>query len=358
MRQYQKATIKDVAAQAGVSVTTVSHFVSGRSGTCAPQTAQRIRAAIDDLQYTPSYFTRGLRPRPTRILGACVTNPSDLQGDQRHSRLERLWRGLIEVADETDYSLLHYPASVRYGTTCDMFLNGSVDGVFFNSTHGDPRPQKTAAAGLPTLLFNRLLEQPPGCGAVYAREADTVALALSHLWQRGHRRIAHLAGPVEPSSSEVVGDYAQSDIAIERQRGYIAWLTERTAFDPDLLLGGRAWLADHAAAAVARWRALPDPPTAVFCANDALAIGVINAARALNWRVPADLSVVGVDNTAATSESDPPLTTVDIPAETIGREALRALLRLMDGAPAEACRIVVPVTDLVVRASTGPPPPR
>lgn len=357
-RRFSKSTITDVAAQARVSKTTVSLFVNGRANACSAETAERIQAAIADLHYAPSRATRGLRQRATRIIGACLASPIDMRNDVhrdlRKSRVERLWYGLVEAADQADYALLHYPASTRAAASCDWFLDGSVDGLLFSTNRKDERPRMTAAAGMPTVNLDHLLAHPTGCGAAYANEADTVALALSHLWGLGHRRIAHLAGPVAPTDN-VSSDYGQSDIAIAREQNTIAWLHAHDASDPVLRFANHAWVPDHAAEAVAHWRALADPPTAAFCANDALALGVIRAVQALGGRVPEDLSIVGVDNIGATSESDPPLTTVDIPAEEVGRAAMRALLLLMDGAPAEACRLVVPVTQLVVRASTAPP---
>jgi len=101
---------------------------------------------------------------------------------------------------------------------------------------------------------------------------------------------------------------------------------------------------------------LEHPPTAVFCANDAQALDVIAAAQAAGLRIPQDLSVVGVDNSAWTRDSTPPLTTVEIPVEEIGRQAVKALLRLIQGEPMERCRTAVPLGTLVVRSSTAAQP--
>lgn len=341
----------DVAAHAGVSKTTVSLFMGGREDACSPETAQRIRAAVAALHYTPSRATRGLHQRATRIVGLQMPIPAELPGDRRNSFGERLWRGVAEVADVEDYSLLHYPMSARNGIGCDAFLDGSVDGLLFNTGHEDARPERIAAAGMPIVLVTRSLDLPAGCGAVYADEEDTVNLALCHLWALGHRRIAHLAGPAEPYP---VAEGNSDDIAIQRRNGYVAFLQKRNVYDPALVAAQRSWHARNALEVVAAWRALFHPPTAVFCANDYIALSVIAAAQKVGWRVPEELSVLGVDNVSIGAEADLPLTTVDIPVEDIGREAMRALLRLMNGEAAEACRVTLPVTQLVVRASTAP----
>ncbi len=345
MRRYRKPTIKDVAARAGVSTTTVSVFANGREDVCSPETAERIRAAIAALRYTPNSLSRGLRVPATRTLGVCIGASGGLRRDPRNSFLERTWRGISDAADAENYSLLHYPTSVRNAESCHAFLDGRVDGLLFSAPHDDTRPAALANAGMPIVVLTRFLDLPASCGAVYADENDTVRRALSHLWELGHRRIAHLAGPV-----------GSSDIALCRRDSYVAWLKARSAYDPALLAPGQSWSNKNAAQAVAPWRRLPQPPTAVFCANDQLAVGVIAAAGALGWRVPGGLSVVGVDNQATAGESDPPLTSVDIPAEEIGWRAVGALLHLIGGAPVEECRVALPVTQLAVRSSTAPPP--
>lgn len=360
--QYRKSTIKDVAAYAGVSTTTVSEFMSGRERACSAQTAQRIRAAISELHYTPSSLMRGHRQRATRIIGVCMVNPHEQQAGIYNEFVERLWNSIIQVADAEDCLLLHYPASIRKASACDAFLDGSVDGVLFSTRSRDTRPATISAAGMPIVMLQRPLHVAAGCGSVYANEADTVHLALSHLWALGHRRIAHLAGPVDKHPLYGPFDLPEAasgpnDIATVRRDSYIRWLQARDAFDPSLLGFGYVWSeADHhVQQAVSAWRQLSDPPTAVFCANDPLALGVLQAARAMGWRVPHELSIVGVDNRPVGAQSDPPLSSVAAPVEATGQEATRTLIRLMNGAPVEACRVAVPVTELVIRGSTAPP---
>jgi len=110
---------------------------------------------------------------------------------------ERLWRGIVAEADRIDYSLLHFPASVRKGASTDAFLDGRIDGILYHAnTHTDPneRPARLASAGLPTVLLTRSRDLPDGCGTVYIDENSTANLAMEHLWDLGHRRIAHIAG--------------------------------------------------------------------------------------------------------------------------------------------------------------------
>lgn len=357
-RRFRKATIKDVARHAGVSTTTVSVFVSGRESVCSPETAARIRAAVAELNYTPSSLISGAQKAETRTLGVCIYSPLDPSLLYGGGFFERLWRGVTAQADGEDYALLHYPASVRDAGAdrVEPFLDGRVDGVLFHS-HENERAGRVAAAGMPVVLPNRSLHLPPNCGAVWVDEAQTVALALSHLWDIGHRRIAHVAGPVGGGAYGAEsrrGLIKVDDVAIRRLEEYESWMRARQAHDPALVAYGGSWEGgENLRAIVAGWRSLPVPPTAVFCANDSLAVALVNAAHEAGLRVPADLSVIGVDNSAAAMECRPALTSIDTAMEQVGRESVRCLLRLLRGDPLEECRTALPVAWLVERASTA-----
>ncbi|MES2463840.1 MAG: LacI family DNA-binding transcriptional regulator [Armatimonadota bacterium] len=350
MQRFRKATISDVAEKAGVSITTVSRFVSGRENVCSTETAKRIRTAISDLHYTPSSMVSSTVGRATRTLGVCMYSHLDVNVSYGGFFFEGLWRGVLAEASETNYALLHYPGAVHGSTSTDPFLDGRVDGLLYHPPGSlrspdappDNRPARLAAAGMPTVVLTRSLNLPDACGAAYADESGTVDLALSHLWERGHRRIAHVAGPTGLGS----------DIAIGRLNAYRAWMRERGVYDPALEGQMPGWRADgHVAEIVAAWHSSALRPTAVFAANDALALAVIAAARDLGWDVPGELSVVGVDNTQGAAAVG--LTSVEPPMEEVGRAAVRALLSLVQGAPVAPTRIAVPVTRIVFRDSVG-----
>ena len=344
MRRFKKATISDVAEKAGVSITTVSRFVGGRENVCSAETAKRIRTAITDLHYTPSSMVSSAVGRATKTLGVCMYNPLDLHVAYGAFFFEQLWRGVLAQASAEEYALLHYPGSVHGSTSTDPFLDGRVDGLLYHPPTSlrsrnvpDARPARLASAGMPTVVLTRSLGLPDACGAAFADEAGTGNLALSHLFENGHRRIAHIAGPTGPGG----------DIAIGRLDAYRAWMQTNGVYDPVLEGQMPGWRADdHVAEIVAAWHALERRPTAVFAANDALALAVIAAARALGWSVPGELSVVGVDNTPEAAAAG--LTSVAPPMEEVGRASVRALLGLIQGAPVPP-RIAVPVTKIVLR---------
>ncbi|MBC8134810.1 MAG: LacI family DNA-binding transcriptional regulator [Fibrella sp.] len=353
-RAYRKSSIKDVARLAGVSTTTVSYLMNGREDVCAAETAKRIRMAIAELQYTPNSLTRGLRQGETRTIGVCLYSPLDPELRFGNLFFEQLWRGIVRETDAVDYSLLHYPLSVRGGTNSDAFLDGRVDGLLFHGLD-DARAQKVLRAGLPAVVLTRSRDLPDGCGTAFADEEQTVRLALDHLFGFGHRRIAHLAGPVIPNPDADTIRKKADDIALLRLSAYTSQMQAAGYYDPALIGYADSWrdAAHKAVSIVMAWQALPDPPTAVLCANDVLAAAVVGAAIAIGLSVPENLSVVGIDDSVEARDAIVPLTSVAVPVHKIGQEAVRSLLRLMAGEPAEACRVAVPVTDIVVRGSTA-----
>jgi len=352
---FRKSSIKDVAQRAGVSTTTISYFVNGREDVCAPETGERIRAAIAELHYTPNSLTRGLRRGATHTIGVCLYSPLDPELRYGNTFLERMWRGIVRELDVINYSLLHYPLSVRNGGNSDALLDGRVDGLLFHGVDTE-RAQWVARAGMPSVMVMLSQDLPEGCGSVYTNEEQTIELALGHLFSLGHRRVAHLAGPARPCPNPDTGLNQMDDVAVLRLSAYTSQMQMRGYYDPALIGYADAWrdVDQTVADILAIWRRLPDPPTAVLCANDSLALSVITAARAMDMAVPEALSVVGIDNSIEARQGPVPLTSVAIPVEQIGRQAVRSLLHLMSGDPVEACRVAVSVTEIVVRDSTAP----
>jgi DNA-binding LacI/PurR family transcriptional regulator len=317
-----------------------------------------------------------LRAR-SRTLGMGISPAFDLldPNEAGPSHLADLvWHGASRMAEWDDYRLLSYPASVRNAADPSPFLDGSVAGLILTGGYEDPRPARLAEAGLPVVLLGRFLDIPDGCGAVYALERDTVDLAMNHLQELGHRVIAHYAGPVKPAVPALGTEgtaagvlrpaiqYAPSDVAIQRRERYLGWMRMNAADacgdDPaELVFADDSWRGERAAEALSFWMSLPEEkrPTAVFCASDALALRLMEAALAAGISIPDDISIVGVDDSPAAATAPVPLTSVAIPGEQIGREAVRLLLRMIEGIPPVSCRLAVPVTRISVRASTAAP---
>lgn len=354
---FKKATIRDVARLAGVSNSTISAFVAGRVSVCSVETAERIRKAIADLKYTPNSLTQGLRTNRTNTVGVAFDLPSRTDPGHHNSYGERVLLGVCSAADSEKYAVLYYPYYIRDQQLYHMYLDGRCDGLIFNFNLETTVGSYVAAAGLPAVILGRSPEYAGGCAVVYADEQDAVTSALQHLWDLGHRKIGFLAGPDSSWKGPhgVVG--VPTFIGRERRLCFSEWMTARDAYREGLIQEGRNWQGDYGVISDAYDAWFGDQgvqPTAIACANDRLALTLLRVAAERGKRVPGELSIVGVDNITASAESRPPLTTVEIDAEAMGAQAVRSLLRVIEGEDPSECHVRMSVSRLVVRESSGP----
>lgn len=327
------ASIYEVAKSAGVSIATVSRVANGtaRVGT---RTETRVRKAMERLRYRPHALARGLAARRSHTIGLLITDILD-------PYFAEIVRGAQAQAELSGYVVLLGDAQVHTASEdllVRRLLERRVDGLIVASS----RTTKDYAAQLksediPVVCINGPLDQFPH--AVQIDHRAGARLAIDHLAKLGHRRIAHVTGPVGVPTRQ------------ERLSGYRAALKEAgLAYDPALVVAGVETI-DASRAATSRLLALPDPPTAIFAYNDRWAIGSYQAIRGAGLRVGADVSVVGFDDIPMTEWVDPALTTVRQPRADMGRIAIDLLLSVLNGG--EARDVVVVQPDLVVRASTG-----
>jgi LacI family transcriptional regulator, galactose operon repressor len=331
---HPRITIRDVAAQAGVSVATVSKVINRRYGV-ATDTCARVQAVIDELGYEASLVAQSLRNRRTNVIGILVADLEPFSTE--------LLKGAADAVRDSGFELVIYSvgghASDRAGwerrylsRLSGTLLDGAVlvTPTIVNVNYGAPIvaiDPHTGDSDLPTVSSDNLR------GA---------RLATRHLLELGHRRIAMLTGRPDLQSAQ------------HREQGYREEMTAAGGrADESLMLVG-----DYdAAVSLAKARELlsgPCPPTAVFAANDVSAIATIEAAAAVGLRVPEDLSVVGFDNLPESALCSPPLTTVDQPIRLMGERSIELLLRLIRGDAVDTTHITL-ATDLVVRKSTMSP---
>jgi LacI family transcriptional regulator, galactose operon repressor len=335
-------TIRDVARRAGVSLSTVSQVLNGRPGWASSETTERILAVARELNYRPNAIARSLILARTGTLGVVITSIV-------HPLFHRLIEGIGQVASERGYSLILASAEdqQRERAAFEMLSDKRVDGLIFmgnTNARSNEHVAWVVAQGRPVVVIN----SPVGDLAVHHLGWDDVAvgrLATQHLLDLGHRRIAHLAGPL----GEPVRHSARARLAGYRAALQAAGLT----LDEELVLEAGYSYA-NAFAATEHLLALPRRPTAIFAASDSMAIGVINAlTRARVW-APAELSVIGVNDDLHARLTEPPLTTVRLPFDQAGRRAAEIILNGLDSSDEPLSRELL-TPELVVRASTGRP---
>jgi LacI family transcriptional regulator len=338
----QRPTQADVARLAGVSVATVSYVINNQSGgkvQVGEETRRRVLEAVQQLGYQPNAAARTLRTRRTQLLAVMVpdlTNPF----------YPLLIRGAQGAAEREDYQILvcdTNDTAAREYAFMDAMLRRHVDGVVLVAFHLETRDvERLLHAGTHVAAIGGR-PRPAGVDIVAPRERLAVREVMRHLISRGHRRIAHLAGPPETPPGRV------------RLQGYREALAEAgIPHDESQVLYGtfrRNGVAELVSSLFAR-PGRGNHPTALFAANDVMAIEAMCVLARLGWRIPQDVAVCGFDNIPEAEYVVPSLTTVDQDAESLGKRAVELLLeRLSHQAPAEARHVNIPYR-LVIREST------
>lgn len=332
-------TIRDVARRAGVSVATVSRVLNG-SELVRDETRRRVEGAAAELRYTPNGTARSLITRRTGILGVVLP---DLFGEF----FSEVIRGMDPLARGRGYHLL---LSSSHDDQREIQLalgamHGRVDGLVVMSPNvGAAALAPSLPPGVPVVLLNCDAAGSP-FPALRVDNHGGARAVVRHLAALGHARIGMIRG----------GD-ANFD-ARERQRGYREALAEAGLEGAD----GR-WEAPGDFTEEGGFRAVldlvrrPDAPTAVFCANDSMAVGALSALREAGLRVPGDVAVAGFDDIPIARYMSPPLTSVHVDVHRLGERAIELLCEALGGPGAEPAQEMVSAS-LVVRRSCGASPP-
>ncbi len=327
-------TIRDVAREAGVSVATVSRVLNG-VGPVSATTAERVRQVIARLEYVPHGGARSLTTRRTRVVGVVLP---ETYGDF----FSEILRGVERVARPAGYHLLISASHSDSAETEAVLrtLHGRIDGlVLMMPGPGSRGLFRSLPRRVPVVLLNGRGGGHPTLRVDNRRGAR---LAVDHLLALGHARVALIAGPEGNAD------------AAERRQGYRdALAAAGLPADPGLELAGDFREESGFAAGRELGRRVPRP-TAVFAANDAMAIGALAGLRASGLGVPEDLSLVGFDDIPTARYLKPALTTVRVPLAEVGGRAVERLLLALDAGspPAPADEVVAPT--LSIRESTQP----
>jgi DNA-binding LacI/PurR family transcriptional regulator len=335
--QPGRPTLEAVAALAGVSRGTVSRVIND-SPQVSPRAREAVRRAIDELGFVPNRAARTLVTQRTDSVALVVSESEERFFAEPY--FAAIVRGISSgLAGSGMQLLLAVAQSPAEREQLENYLTGQhVDGVLLVSLHGiDTLPARLESRGVPTVLGGRPLGAVPAA-CVDADNRGGAQQAVEHLVAAGRERIATITGPQDMT------------VGLERYAGYLAGLAGvGLAADPALVEAGDFSLDGGVRAAAALLDRRPDLD-AVFAASDAMAIGAMRVLRERGRRVPADVAVVGFEDSPSAAHTDPPLTTVHQPVEAMGREMVRLLLtRIAGSTPAEP--LVVLPTHLVVRGS-------
>jgi len=336
-RQHSgRATIKDVARQAGVSIATISRVINGME-VVTPETARRVQEVIDRLGYRPHAVARHLALQRTTTLGLMI---SEIGG----AFFAPLLRGLEQGARQAGYDLLIYTthrSQVPAPSLPRPLSEYNTDGLLiFTDALEDQEILRLSGRGFPVVLLQRTPPAGSQVACITLENQSGAECIVSHLVENHQRRrIAFLVGPEGNEDSA------------ERFTGYrTALAAHDLPFDPGLV-GPGGYQRSIAAATVAGWITGGLDFDAVFASDDDSAMGAIDVLQAVGRHVPGKVSVAGFDDQEWARYSNPPLTTVRAPTEQLGMEAVRLLDRVIQ-ADFDSPLIRLPV-EVVIRKSCG-----
>ncbi len=344
--QSRRSTVRDVAAQAHVSAQTVSNYINRRFDEMGVETRARIAAVMEELEFHPDSRARGLRTQRTRALVFIITD----EGARflADPMTDLILAGIGDVARDKGYGLL-IQAGTPNARSADLLapvFERRADAAFLLLS-GEPSVRswytsRLADRAVPCVVFED--DDHPGetVFSVAAANHDGSRRLVSHLIAQGHARIAFIAARVPWPMIE------------ERHRGYrSALVAANITPDPSLERFDGVWDMETGAPLVESLLDQPEPPTAIVCGNDLLALGAMHQLQLQGLKVPDDVAVAGFNDFSFSAFVNPPLTTVRIPGYEIGRIAANRLIEYLEGTldPATERRVVLPV-ELVLRGST------
>ena len=334
-----RATIRDIARFAGVSVATVSRVINDRPDV-SDETRDAVARVVRAHNFSTNRSARALSVGRTGLIG--LTIPFVLGG-----YFTAILSGATEALHEAEMRAVLCPTlhlHDREVALVERLMRGTTDGaILVLPSESAEELRELQLQGFPFVIVDS--EQPlaDDLPVVSAGHLAGARAATDHLLDLGHRRIAIITGQSGWFATE------------ERIKGYHGALATAGVFPaPELMVSGNFEITGGEAAAHTLL-ALAEPPTAIFASNDNMAVGALRGARERGLRVPEDLSIVGFDDADISRIVSPALTTVRQPLEEMGRMAVSLLTRLLEKQRVETLGIEL-ATRLVVRDSTAPPP--
>lgn len=333
------ATIKDIAREAKVSVSTVSYALNDGPRSVPEDVKQRILEVASKLHYRPNRVARSLITRRSHVIGVV---PTRIERDMIIGPyFVNMLNGIVNACEDMrqDVLVLTQISSTESKEAIYPLLDGRCDGAIFLAPPSDSTGiQYLQEIDFPHVVVSGRIAQSPSYDV---DNQSGIWLALQHLVELGHRKIGMLLGP-----EEMIDGYERNRAFVESMRKLgldlrPEWLV-RASFHPSSGLdAGRQLLSQK------------ERPTAVLCANDEVAVGFYRACKEFNVSIPNDLSVVGFDNAPITTIIEPHLTTIQQPIDQMARHAAESLVNLIS-------QTVIPdsirfTTSLVVRNSTARP---
>lgn len=328
-----KLTIKDIAREAGVSITTVSRVLNNKEEGMSQKTREKVLRVMEEVNYQPNKLARGLVTKRSNMLGLIVPNISN-------PFFPELCRGAEDEANKRNYSLIICNSddqSQKEENYLRLLQEQQVDGILLSSKNRLSKTSKNQlqSGKIPYVLFDRG-EEATNQSGVFLDNKRGGYLAGKHLTDLGHIQIACMTGPTEIQNSQ------------QRLSGFQRALMEVTVeLPPSSILVGDFQM--DTAYRIAKRFLQNNTVTAIFASNDLMACGIYQAAHELGIQIPDQLSIVGFDDISLVTALIPKLTTVRQDTYEMGRKAIELLINQIENKSSEG---VVFEPTLIVREST------
>ena len=332
-----KVTIDDIAKKANVSKMTVSRVLSGK-GPVAKKTSARIKQIIDELDYQPNLIARSLSSKKSMILGVIIPKIEHMFLD---NYIAQILSGVTDIAIQNNYRIMLCPVEIKEDRNTD-YLNLArsklFDGMILLKTKdNDPNIPVLADAGFPFVLVN-YKRYSKNINFVDSQNYKGAKIAVEYLHESGHRDIAFVAGTMDETNAK------------DRLKGYQDAMTDLgLSYDDDRIVYGD-FNKKTAYQEAVKFFKRRKKPTAVFCSDDYMAIGVMERIKEEGLSIPDDVAVVGFDDIELAAYVKPALTTIRQPIYKLGKTAAEVLLKLINGDQKKAIHKLLNV-ELVKRAS-------
>lgn len=333
------STIKDIAKRLNISVSTVSYALNGGPRRVPESVRDQVLAVARELNYRPNRVARAMVTGRSDTIGVV---PPEISEDVFLSPyLHHALNGIFNEAGRLHQDVLLFTrcSETEREELTSVLVDGRVDGVIFIAPQLSEQALEIAlSTHAPCVSISGVPLE--GVVSFCVDNEGGVKMVLEHLYELGHRKIGHIAGRLDMHDAVVRLQAYQSFLRSKR----IPYREEWVGMGQFMIEGGRK--------AMRSIMSMPNPPTAVFCANDEMAIGAVLEAAAMGLRVPEDVSIAGFDNSLRSQHVSPAITTVSQPVSGLGASAVRTLKAMVENRTPED-PLTLPA-ELIVRGSTGP----
>jgi len=312
-----KLTLVDIAKMANVSKMTVSRVLSGK-GPVAAKTKAHILKIVDELNYQPNLIARSLASKQTMILGIIIPKIEHMLLD---NYIAQVISGITDIAMQNNYRIMlcpFEPEQQHKSEYMNIARSKLITGMILVKTkYDDPNITDLADHGFPFVLVNHK-KYSKKINFVDSRNIEGAKIAVNYLYEKGHKEIAFVAGSMDETNGK------------DRYKGYVDAMKKLgLPFRPEWVVNGDF----NKEKAYIEAKKLIKPgkkPTAIFCSDDYMALGVIQHIKEVGLTVPDDIAIIGFDDIELASYTKPALTTIRQPIYDLGKTAAEILLNLID----------------------------